>query len=157
LLEAAVRRLKRMPPKMVIDVDVDLPGEAFIPDDYVPDMRMKIDLYRRLTRVAGDRDLNEYRAELADRFGPPPEPVTRMLSLAELKLEAAVWQINRIHQEDEYLVFTYTEATRIAQLSRRTGGKLRVVDEASAYLTMPQRVMPPDDIIRLSKSVLRAS
>ena len=80
LLEAAVRRLKRMPLKMVIDVDVDLPGEAYIPEDYVPDRRMKIDLYRRLTRVAGDQDLNDFRSELHERFGEPPDPVVRMLT-----------------------------------------------------------------------------
>ncbi len=157
LLEAAVRRLKRMPPRMVIDVDVDLPGEAFIPDDYVPDMRMKIDLYRRLTRVAGDEALRDFRGELIDRFGAPPDTVERMLSISELKLEAAVWQINRIHREDKYLVFTYAEPTRIAQLARNTGGKLRVVDEESAYLTIPPRVTKPEEIMNVAKSVLRTT
>ena len=52
LLENAVRTLQQMPPKVRLDVDIDLPGEAFLPDDYVPDMRLKIDLYRRLTRVS---------------------------------------------------------------------------------------------------------
>jgi transcription-repair coupling factor (superfamily II helicase) len=155
LLEAAVRRLKQLPPRMVIDVDVDLPGEAYIPDDYVPDMRMKIDLYRRLTRVASDQELADYRGELADRFGSPPDAVRRMLDLTALKLEAAVWQINRVYQEDEYLVFAYTDRSRVSQLARNTGGKLRIVDEISAYLTLPQRVMEPDAIINAAKSVLR--
>ncbi|MBU4398390.1 MAG: transcription-repair coupling factor, partial [Planctomycetes bacterium] len=36
LLENAVRRLKRLPPRSTIDVDVDLPGEGYIPRSYVP-------------------------------------------------------------------------------------------------------------------------
>ena len=44
ILEQAVRQLKRLPPKESIEVDVDLPGEGYIPRSYVPDMRLKIDL-----------------------------------------------------------------------------------------------------------------
>src|SRR3989304_563925 len=51
LLEKAVRALKKMPPRESIDVNIDLPGEAYLPRGYVPDMRAKIDLYRRLGRV----------------------------------------------------------------------------------------------------------
>ena len=47
LLESAVRKLQRLPPKLTIDVTIDLPGEAYLPQQYVPDMRLKIDLYRR--------------------------------------------------------------------------------------------------------------
>ncbi len=55
LLEQAVRKLKQLPPRQSIDIRIDLPGETFIPRNYVPDMRMKIDLYRRLTRVTTRR------------------------------------------------------------------------------------------------------
>ena len=48
LLEKAVQQLKQQPLKQPIEVDVDLPGEGHIPRSYVPDMRLKIDLYRRL-------------------------------------------------------------------------------------------------------------
>ncbi len=52
LLEQAIRKLKQMPPKLEIEVAVDLPCEAYIPRSYVPDMRLKIDLYRRMARLA---------------------------------------------------------------------------------------------------------
>ena len=45
------------------------------PPDYVPDMRTKIDLYRRLVRIANIDQVGEFRQELLDRFGPPPPPV----------------------------------------------------------------------------------
>ena len=57
LLENAVRQLKQMPPKLSIDVDIALPGEAYLPADYVPDMRLKIDLYRRLSRITNRRGI----------------------------------------------------------------------------------------------------
>ncbi|HND53276.1 MAG TPA: transcription-repair coupling factor, partial [Pirellulaceae bacterium] len=66
LLEAAVRDLKKMPPKLVIDVDIDLPGQAFIPDDYLPDIRQKVDLYRRVSRISAIQEVEDLRSELVD-------------------------------------------------------------------------------------------
>lgn len=155
LLENAVHQLKKMPPKMQIDVDIDLPGEAFLPDDYVPDMRLKVDLYRRLARVAGADQVTDFRNELIDRFGPLPPPVERMLELAELKIDAAVWQVVGIHIEDRYLAIRYSHRERIEQLSRLCQGKLRVADDRMAYLTLRKGVTAPDDILRAAKSVLQ--
>jgi transcription-repair coupling factor (superfamily II helicase) len=155
LLENAVRKLKAMPPKLTIDVDVDLPGEAYLPPTYVSDMRLKIDLYRRLSRVASFDQLDEFRLELIDRFGEPPEPVLRMLALTEVKIDAAVWQIISIHIENQYLVFKYAQRGRIEQLAKLNKGGLRVVDEQSAYLTIPRGSIDPDTILALAKSVLR--
>jgi len=155
LLENAVRRLKQMPPKLSIDVDLALPGQAYLPSDYVPDMRQKIDLYRKLSRITNPQELQEYRAELTDRFGAQPEPVERMLAREALKIEAAIWQIAEIYLEDRFLVFRYTSRPRIEQLAKISGGKLRVVDQHSAYLRVPPGVAGPDAILNLVKSVLR--
>ena len=145
-----------MPPKLKLEVDIDLPGEAYLPREYVPDMRLKIDIYRRLTRIESDENLAELRREMLDRFGPLPEPVERLFHLAELRIDAAIWQIVAIHREDKYLVFGYADRARASQLETRTKGRVRVVDERSAYLTIPQEVTTPDQLISLAKSVLRA-
>ena len=154
LLENAVHALQKKPPKLSIDVDIDLPGEAYLPDDYVDDMRLKIDLYRRLSRVATFQELEEYGEELEDRFGKPPESVRRMLALAELKLEAAVWQIQAIHIEQRYMVFTYANQGRIEQLAKMCSGELRVVDDKSAYFTLSKDAMDHASMIRAAKSML---
>ena len=70
LLEHAVRSLKQLPPRTSIEVDVDLPGEGYIPRSYVPDMRLKIDLYRRLARVSNLTELEDFRAS-SGPFRPP--------------------------------------------------------------------------------------
>jgi len=155
LLENAVRSMKKLPPKLSIDVDIDLPGSAFLPADYIMDQRLKIDVYRRISRIASVQELTEMREEMLDRFGPPPDPVKRMLALAELKIDAAVWQVAAIRCEDKYLVFDYAHRSRIEQLSRLRKGKLRVVDEHSAYLTVPEQFADSEGLLKLAKSVLR--
>jgi len=157
LLENAVRSLRNLPVKLTLDVEVDLPGKAYVPETYVPDIRAKIDFYRRLARITDFGEIAQLRTELKDRFGVPPDPVQRMLSQAELKVDAAVWQVKMIRVEKQYLVFEYTHRPRIEQLSRLRQGKLRVVDDKHAYLTVPPQLHTPDKLLALAKSVLRPS
>jgi len=155
LLEDAVRTLKRLPPKTWIDVDVDLPCQAYVPRSYVPDMRSKIDLYRRLARVSNRGELREFVAELHDRFGPPPPPCKRLLSLGDLRILAHHWQISSIRMEDDYAVFNYTSPRKMHELYTRNSGQLRVVDDKSAYLPLDGEATDPDVIIDRIKSLLQ--
>ncbi|TWT33397.1 transcription-repair coupling factor [Blastopirellula retiformator] len=157
LLEKAVRRMKRMPPQISIDVDVDLPGSAFLPDTYISDMRQKIDLYRRMTRVASDTDIANLKEEMLDRFGPFPDPVERMLRLTEIKLDAAFWQINAIFLEDDYLVFQYSDRGRVEQLAKLHGRNFRIVDDKSVYVPLKTSDADADAIINTAKSILQPS
>jgi len=155
LLERAVLQLKQLPPPTSVDVNVDLPVEAYIPASYVPDMRLKIDLYRRLARVTDLTELADFTTELEDRFGSPPRTVVSLLDLTALRIAAHQWQIDSIHLEDGYAVFTYVSATRIRELASRTGGKLRVVDTRSAYLPLTKGDRGKDAVFGRIKSMLQ--
>jgi transcription-repair coupling factor (superfamily II helicase) len=56
--------------------EVVLQGEtpAWIPEDYVPEPIVRINLYHRLARTRSAEDVDALADEIADRFGPPPEP-----------------------------------------------------------------------------------
>jgi transcription-repair coupling factor (superfamily II helicase) len=154
LLEAAVRRMKQLPPKMAAEVDIELPGQAFIPRDYVPDMRTKIDLYRRLARSVGDEAIEQMRQEFIDRFGPLPDEVERLLTLARLKSDAAFWQIDTIRLERPYMVFHYKDLGRANQLIRQSCRRLRIVDDRCLYLNLPDGSLSPDAVIQFAMSAL---
>jgi transcription-repair coupling factor (superfamily II helicase) len=155
LLEQAVRGLKQLPPKTSIEVDVDLPGEGYIPRSYVPDLRLKIDLYRRLGRVSNRTELDDFQAELVDRFGQPPPLVQHLLVMASIRIAAHRWGVTSIHLEDQYAVFTYTSARKIQQLAAANGGRLRVVDAKSAYLPLDKGVAPEESALGEVKSLLQ--
>ena len=158
LLEQAVRRLKKMPPKETIEVRIDLPGEAYIPRSYVPDMRMKIDLYRRLTRVTAREELKDLAAEMLDRFGPLPTPALRMVEFAKVRMAAARWQIESIGREEGYIVMPFASREKIDELNRANRGRLRIVENRSAYLPLPKPLAQygDDELLALVKSVLQA-
>lgn len=133
LLGNAVRELTHQPPKLTIDVEVDLPVQAFLPEKYVPELRDRIDIYRRLSRVADVRELDDMRDELKDRFGNLPKPVKVLLQIAELKIDASLWFVKSLQVEDNYLVMTYSNRPRIEHLAKLHNGRLRVVDSQKAY------------------------
>jgi transcription-repair coupling factor (superfamily II helicase) len=155
LLEQAVRTLKQMPPKVTVEVSVDLPCEAYIPKTYVPDMRLKIDLYRRVARLATIADWEDLNAELIDRFGARPPEVDRMLLLAKLRIWAHGWQVESIHLEESYVVLRYLNRRRIEQLATKSGGKLRIVDGESAYLPLSKETTQSEQIVVVVQSLLQ--
>ncbi len=139
LLEDAVRRAQNLPPKISAEVDIDLPIEAVLPPDYVADLRHKIDLYRRIARIDHVAQVEEIRQELIDRFGPLPIAATRMLKLAELRLDAALWQVSAITSDNRFMVLHYSDRRRIEQLAKRSSIPVRIVDEKKAYVPIHQK------------------
>ncbi len=68
-------------------VRMDLPVDAYVPGDYVPYEAAKIEVHRR---VAGAREVAQLimlREELADRFGPIPEPLDNLIRLQDARIK----------------------------------------------------------------------
>jgi transcription-repair coupling factor (superfamily II helicase) len=98
---------------------VDLPLEAHLPDDYVPDEAQKLELYRRLARARTTGDIAAFRQEITDRFGAMPQPVIRLVEVAELRLVAEGAGVSSISREDGLLIVRFG-----AGLSRATAMNL---------------------------------
>jgi transcription-repair coupling factor (superfamily II helicase) len=139
LLESAVRSLTRQPEKPAFDCSIEFSWRAYLPKDYVPGPRVKIELYRRLGRVRSRERLADFRQELIDRFGPLPTPTENLLAEAELRILAERWHLSRIHVEDEFAVLTYRSARRIETLARLRPGRIRVADEKTAYVPLAEK------------------
>ena len=97
LLEDTVRRLREAPKESYPAPEVSLEGAAYLPDSYVADPAQKLHLYRRLSRMERPEEVAALRAELRDRFGPPPDEVERLLAGATLRLLGARLGVERIH------------------------------------------------------------
>ena len=121
--EQKAKREGRAPIVEAPQAVVDLPVEAHLPDDYVPDEAQKLELYRRLARARTPGDLAAFRQEVIDRFGPMPPPVLRLVEVAELRLAAEAAGVASISREEGWLVVRFgaamTRATAMRLLSRR--------------------------------------
>ncbi|WP_245417906.1 transcription-repair coupling factor [Cohaesibacter celericrescens] len=58
---------------------------VMIPDSYVADLQLRLNLYRRLADLVEANDIDEFGAELTDRFGPQPDEVKHLLKIVYIK------------------------------------------------------------------------
>ncbi|MES2496065.1 MAG: transcription-repair coupling factor [Pseudomonadota bacterium] len=65
-------------------INVDAP--ILIPDDYVPDLDLRMGLYRRMNEVETRAEIEAFAAEMIDRFGKLPAPTQNLLTVIEIKL-----------------------------------------------------------------------
>jgi transcription-repair coupling factor (superfamily II helicase) len=86
MLDEAVRSKRgdaEEPEPVRLDVDVD----AYVPADYIPYEQAKVDVHRRIAAARDVPELDELAAELEDRFGPAPEPLTNLLALQRARIK----------------------------------------------------------------------
>ena len=70
------------------EIRIDLPVDAHIPESYINSERLRLEVYRKLAASKDDKDLRQAVEEMEDRYGPVPEPVQRLLSVARLRHQA---------------------------------------------------------------------
>jgi transcription-repair coupling factor (superfamily II helicase) len=88
-------------------VDINLHVPALLPDDYVPDVHLRLILYKRISGAASSDELRELQVELIDRFGLLPDAARNLLRIASIKQRAAALGIEKIDAADSggYLLF----------------------------------------------------
>jgi transcription-repair coupling factor (superfamily II helicase) len=159
LLEQAVRGLKALPPSEPPPVAIDLPGAAWLPRDFIPDVRTKIDVYRRLSRVTAEPQVDDLATELADRFGPLPDEVRRMLEFARVRIAAASHGIDSLSRQPGLLMIGHHDIQAIQRLRatwQASGGTMRVVGDRTAVVPLEPRVAEdPDRLLKLVRTLLR--
>ena len=159
LLENACKKLKNEPLREHHHVAIDLPCTAYLPSDYIPPGRIKIEMYRRLSAIRSLDELTDLEAEFEDRFGNIPHPARQLLILKELQILAQQWQVDSIRLEENFAVLGYRDKNHILALAKSNQNRIpvRIVDHKSAYIPLPVSAVNTDAIMLELKSVLQQS
>jgi transcription-repair coupling factor (superfamily II helicase) len=90
LVAEAVQKLEGQEPPSIEarEVRIELPVDAHLPDDYLPDQSLRLEAYRRLAMAETPAEVEEAGAEWTDRFGPLPPAARALLDIAHLRVEA---------------------------------------------------------------------
>ncbi len=76
------QRQRDFSPQITIDAPI------LIPEDYVPDLDLRMGLYRRLNDLTDRAEIDAFAAEMIDRFGPLPDATANLVTVIEIKLNA---------------------------------------------------------------------
>ncbi|MES2200876.1 MAG: transcription-repair coupling factor [candidate division FCPU426 bacterium] len=112
LLNEAVSKLKGedipqedRTPTLHLDMD------AYIPENYIPDPRQKMDCYKRLASIDSRQGLADVEEELQDRYGDPPRQVRALLDAVDIRLWALELGLSEVTQRSNLVVLRYFEDT----------------------------------------------
>jgi transcription-repair coupling factor (superfamily II helicase) len=114
LLEEAVRELRGEAPAAEVDPTITVEVEALLPEAYVPEESQRLALYKRLAEIGAVSEIAEMRAELADRFGPPPAAVEALLDVVGLRLAARAVGVERVEAQGGRALVTFAPSTPVA-------------------------------------------
>ena len=145
LMASAVDEVKGLPWSEESEVRIDLPISAFIPKDYVADENLRLEAYRRIAAIRDAEELQEVRAELADRYGEPfPDPVEALFEVSTLRfilMQAGITE-----------AATVAKTLRIRPIELEDSRQIRLQrllpealwKPATRTLLIPERALPKD-------------
>jgi transcription-repair coupling factor (superfamily II helicase) len=156
LLAEAVDTLRgRRPPPEPAPIRLDLPGSAYLPDDYVTDAGAKLEAYRRFAGVRSEADAEALRGDLRDRFGPIPPPVEGLFTAVRVRLAAEAAGVPEVRAEERQVTLKW--AGRMPD-RRQMAVALQVAgfrpDTASNQVRIP--VAPGRDPVEVALRALEA-
>lgn len=140
ILADALRALRRQPNERW-DPEVTVAVPHYIPSAYIPEEELRIGLHRRIARTREAGGLDALREEMEDRFGPLPDPVERLLAIAELRCRCRALGIASLGCGPAGVAVTLRgerATARAATLAKRSKRFLRAQDDRlSAALEAP--------------------
>lgn len=134
MLEKAIAELKGMKIEEEIEPSIHLRIKAFIPEDYIEDMTLRLSIYRRIASARTLEELKTLEIEIEDRFGKPPAEVKNLIDIMRLKIMAKVLLITNIQDIDGRIRIRFSPDTKVRtedifEFQKRKNGKVRFIPE----------------------------
>ncbi|MDR2945342.1 MAG: DEAD/DEAH box helicase, partial [Candidatus Adiutrix sp.] len=107
LMEEAIRDLKGQPAEEEFEPEVAMGVPAYLPEAYVPDTESRLVLYRRLASSSAFEEIEALKAEMRDRFGPPPEEAQSLTAMMEIKIMLKKAGVHRLETGSGGLTLTF--------------------------------------------------
>ena len=96
ILVAKAEGAGKLPPREALSPVITVDAPILIPEDYVPDLPLRMALYRRLNDAQDRPALDAFAAEMIDRFGPLPPETANLVQLMEIKANAKLAGIAKL-------------------------------------------------------------
>ena len=110
---------------------LELDYSGFIPDSYVTDESQKMAIYKKIAMVQSDADLEQVHAELHDRYGPLPDEVHSLISMAEVriicrKLKIITLKERRGHVQVIFGKVSLISVDKVMKLMQSSGSRVKL-------------------------------
>ncbi len=93
------------------EINVDIP--AYLPEDFIPDIDIRLNLYRRLSSLRKEAELEVMIEEMKDRFGPPPVEVSNLVAVMSVRLLLKKTGMSKLDVGNEALTFLFSPESNV--------------------------------------------
>ncbi len=146
--------LTSMPQKEEIRIEIH--QDAYLPDDYIEQPELKVDIYRRLANVKDLKVTNQIKEEVVDRFGKLPQPAINLFNLVDLKIIGSLLDFKMIKFFNNSLVAYFSKyitisgnreliENKICSIMQKAKGKYYFVQEGKDDLGIHIEI-PHDEV-----------
>jgi transcription-repair coupling factor (superfamily II helicase) len=130
---------------------------ALLPDSFLPDVHARLVMYKRISGVGSEAELDDLQTEIVDRFGLLPEPAKNLLRIARLRIAAGALGVERLDVGlgSGSLVFgaeTPVDPGALILLVQRSGRTMRF--EGSTRLRFTGDFQQPEDRFAAAQGLL---
>jgi transcription-repair coupling factor (superfamily II helicase) len=162
MLEEAVAQLKagiEEPAEDQWSPTIAVGSPVMIPESYIADLQLRLGLYRRLSTFETDQEIDAFRAELVDRFGPVPSEVDQLLKIMAIKVLCRRANVEKVDGGPKGIIISFRDNS----FANPTGLISYVTEQASFAKVRPDMkivfirdVETPDERIKASTTILRS-
>ncbi|MFL5192064.1 MAG: transcription-repair coupling factor, partial [Microvirga sp.] len=162
MLEEAVAQLKagiEEPAEDQWSPTIAVGSPVMIPESYIADLQLRLGLYRRLSTFETDQEIDAFRAELVDRFGPVPSEVDQLLKIMAIKVLCRRANVEKVDGGPKGIIISFRDNS----FANPAGLISYVTEQASFAKVRPDMkivfirdVETPDERIKASTTILRS-
>jgi transcription-repair coupling factor (superfamily II helicase) len=159
MLSDAIARLSGNETEAEFITSIDLPIDAYIPDNYVVNEFAKLDLYKKISKCETLEDNDAIIEEARDRFGEVPRPLLNLLDIEYIKVSAHKRYISDIKYRDGNAYFTLWSGAplkpeKIPAFIQRYNDQLKMITGANVGFYAPVPKLPEEELIGRVKALI---
>ena len=135
----------------IVDIDIN----AFIPNSYIEDEEVKLDVYRKISKCEKEEEFDDLKEEINDRFGSFPKELENLIFIAKLKIKAHEFYVTHLNVKRKLVTITFAEHHKIdgqsvLDIVNKFCGAIRVINGSQVSLTYRAN---PNDSPSIEKSL----
>ena len=161
MLQEAVALEKGESVKESFETTIEMKVNAYIPASYILDEVERLDIYKKIASIQGDKDYYDVQEELEDRYGTLPNSVQNLIDIALVKWEANQIDITLVSEVEGHLTFKFKEdaqldPTCLPEVLQTYGRKIKFVSGKEVMLKLDATDIPKKGLIDYIKNVLHS-
>jgi transcription-repair coupling factor (superfamily II helicase) len=141
MMEEAMAELRGEEVSQEADTQINMRASAFIPEDYIGDVSMRLAAYKEIASAADEAQLKDLRDGLRDRYGEVPGPAGNLFEIMGVKLIARRARVARIDAGRESLTITFAgnagvSPDRVMALLKKNKGRIKLIPEYTLQVAL---------------------